>query len=293
VWESLAEGSIAPAEPRRREKFSDLTIGSLLARGLSFLGPGKSGAVRKARAATEKERASRSKWLMGDLGAGVLLMVLFGMWTSGVFKVKTPDGTIVLENLPTDAEVIVDGEKVIVGWQNGNKQAEIRVKPGTHKVEIKKDGISVDGKELTLKDGEREIFTVRLLPEKREAKAKAPPLENVPPKPEMSDEPKAEPSEYVNSPGKKFRLIPAGTFIMGSTPSEIERCINLKPPWLPAELFEAEWPAHEVEITKPFYIGIHEVTVGQFRQFVKAMDYKTQSEKEGGAFRTSRTGSGR
>jgi formylglycine-generating enzyme required for sulfatase activity len=261
VWESLTEGSIVS------------------------VGPGKSGAIRKPRAATVRERTSQKKWLIGGgIGVGVLLMVLLGMLASGVFKVKTKDGTIVLENVPLGAEVMVDDEKVTVSWHNGGKQAEIRVKPGTHKVEIKKDGISVDGKELTLKDGEREILTVRLLPEKREAKAKAPPLENVPPKPELSDEPKTEPSEYVNSLGMKFRLIPAGTFIMGSSPAEIERCINLKLSWPPAEQFESEGPEHEVEITKPFYIGIHEVTVGQFRQFVKAMDYKTQAEKEGGAF---------
>jgi formylglycine-generating enzyme required for sulfatase activity/serine/threonine protein kinase len=288
VWESLTESSSAPAEPRRRERFSDVTIGSLLARSISFLGPRENRTVHKHRAATVWHQASRNKWLVGGgLGAGVLLLVLLGMWASGVFtaKVKTQDGTIVLENLPADAEVIVDGEKVTVGWQNGGKQAEIRVKAGTHKVEIKKDGISVDGKELTLRDGEREIFTVRLLPEKREAKAKAPPPENLPPKPEMGDEPKTELSEYVNSLGMNFRLIPAGTFIMGSSPSEIERCINLKLSYPPPEQFEAEGPAHEVEITKPFYIGIHEVTVGQFRQFAKAMDYKTQAEKEGGAFR--------
>src|SRR5205085_1971944 len=43
--------------------------------------------------------------------AGLALVALIGLWAGGVFKVKTKDGTIVLENLPDDAEVLVDGDK--------------------------------------------------------------------------------------------------------------------------------------------------------------------------------------
>src|SRR5262249_55004975 len=46
---------------------------------------------------------------------------------------------------------------------------------------------------------------------------------------------------------------------------------------------------HEVEITHPFYMGQTEVTVGQFRQFVKATGYQTQAEREGGAYRYNPT----
>ena len=42
--------------------------------------------------------------------AACLLLALVGLWAAGVFKLKTKDGTIVLENLPADAEVFVDGE---------------------------------------------------------------------------------------------------------------------------------------------------------------------------------------
>ena len=34
-----------------------------------------------------------------------------------------------------------------------------------------------------------------------------------------------------------------------------------------------EGPAHEVAITRAFYLGQHEVTVGQFRRFVEASGY--------------------
>ncbi len=45
-----------------------------------------------------------------------------------------------------------------------------------------------------------------------------------------------------------------------------------------------EGPLHEVEISKPFYLGIYPVTVAQFRAFTKDSGYRTQAETEGGAY---------
>jgi formylglycine-generating enzyme required for sulfatase activity/tRNA A-37 threonylcarbamoyl transferase component Bud32 len=71
-----------------------------------------------------------------------------------------------------------------------------------------------------------------------------------------------------NSIGMKLNLIPAGRFLMGSPDTEPGREGH-------------EGPPHEVEITQPFYAGVHEVTVGQFRQFVKATGYRTEAETSG------------
>ena len=72
--------------------------------------------------------------------------------------------------------------------------------------------------------------------------------------------------EITNSIGMKFVLIPAGKFIMGSPKDEKDR-LN-------------DETQHEVTISKPFYLGVYTVTVGQFRQFVKDTGYKTEAEKD-------------
>jgi formylglycine-generating enzyme required for sulfatase activity len=68
----------------------------------------------------------------------------------------------------------------------------------------------------------------------------------------------------------KMVLIPPGTFVMGADKNE--------PGWA-----QGEGPRHEVEVSKPFAIGAFEVTVGQFRAFVKATNYVTETERLGGA----------
>ena len=38
---------------------------------------------------------------------------------------------------------------------------------------------------------------------------------------------------------------------------------------------------HRVRITRPFYLGLTEVTVGQFRKVVESLGYKTEAERGG------------
>jgi sulfatase modifying factor 1 len=70
---------------------------------------------------------------------------------------------------------------------------------------------------------------------------------------------------FTNSLGMEFALIPAGKFKMGSPPDEPLRHDN-------------EGPQHDVTISRPFLLGIHEVTVGQFRAFVDKSGYRTEAE---------------
>jgi len=75
-----------------------------------------------------------------------------------------------------------------------------------------------------------------------------------------------------------FVLIPAGTFTMGSTEAELKAMLAKWPQAQP-EWVNDEMPAHKVTLSNPFWMGKHEVTVGQFRRFVDATGYKSDAEK--------------
>lgn len=70
--------------------------------------------------------------------------------------------------------------------------------------------------------------------------------------------------EITNSIGMKLKLIPAGDFLMGSARSrqELVRLFGLDED--DAKYFTVEQPQHCVRITKPFYLGVTEVTQGQW-----------------------------
>jgi len=74
----------------------------------------------------------------------------------------------------------------------------------------------------------------------------------------------------TNTLGMKLKLIPAGVFQMGSPKDEKDRDDD-----------EGEKGPHTVRITKPFFMGVHEVTKGQFAQFVKDQNFQTEAERDG------------
>src|SRR6266542_186738 len=67
---------------------------------------------------------------------------------------------------------------------------------------------------------------------------------------ELADLPAA---QIVNSIGMKFVLVPAGRFLMGSPPTEAERAAD-------------EDPQHEVILSRPFYLGVFQVTQHEYEQ---------------------------
>ncbi|MCA8989875.1 MAG: SUMF1/EgtB/PvdO family nonheme iron enzyme, partial [Planctomycetaceae bacterium] len=75
------------------------------------------------------------------------------------------------------------------------------------------------------------------------------------------------PVEYENSIGMKFRLIPPGEFLMGSTPEEIEAALKQFPDKPEEQLWiQSEGPQHRVVLTQPFYLGLTELTQSQYFQ---------------------------
>ncbi len=81
----------------------------------------------------------------------------------------------------------------------------------------------------------------------------------------------------TNGLGMKLALIPPGEFMMGSDDATdldaeddeyVDKAAGRK-------------EKHRVRITRPFYMGVTEVTRGQFRAFVDNTGYKTEPERDG------------
>jgi serine/threonine-protein kinase len=67
----------------------------------------------------------------------------------------------------------------------------------------------------------------------------------------------------TNALGMRLALVAPGEFGMGSDSSAVP---------------EAERPPHRVRITRPFYIGVNEVSVGEFGRFVTETGYQTTAQ---------------
>ena len=80
----------------------------------------------------------------------------------------------------------------------------------------------------------------------------------------------------------KLVLVPAGEFLMGGDESP-DNLARDYPAYERKRLVELsdEAPVHAVRITRPFFLGQHEVTVGQFRRFLEASGYTPESEADG------------
>ena len=74
------------------------------------------------------------------------------------------------------------------------------------------------------------------------------------------------PVEITNSIGMKLKLIPAGEFMMGSgkSPQELVRLLGMRED--ATKWFTDEQPQHRVRITKPFYLGVYEVTQAEYEK---------------------------
>lgn len=141
---------------------------------------------------------------------------------SGIF------GEVTVAVLPADAEVFVDGKSV------GAANQKLRLVATTHDVEIRKTGFVTYKASITPRPGvSQKIETTLLTPEQTRMAAT--------------------PTNIRSKADQALKLMPIGSFTMGSPRREPGRKVN-----------EAQ---RDVQFKRPFYMGVSEVTNGQFRKF--------------------------
>ncbi|MFO0978393.1 MAG: SUMF1/EgtB/PvdO family nonheme iron enzyme [Planctomycetaceae bacterium] len=94
------------------------------------------------------------------------------------------------------------------------------------------------------------------------------------------------PVEYTNSIGMKFRLIPSGTFRMGSTPEEVQKAKPLLTDYQRdgtdrKPRADSESPPQIVTLTRPFFLGVTEVTQEQYEKIARANPSRWKNEGPG------------
>lgn len=222
---------------------------------------------------------------------------------STVIRLTTGSGTLVIETDDPGVKVAIDGQEVTI---TGGGVEELTLRPGEYKVAALKDGKRVKQELVSITRNGRTVVRMSLEPAATNGKAldtrsvsdwggwpaDAPPPAIVPFDAEQAKSHQqawAEyfdlPVEYENSIGMKFRLVPAGEFMMGTSQEEIDKLLaaakeQKRPDWFIKEI-PREAPQHKVTLTKPFSLCTHQVTRGQFRQFVEATGYKTDAEEDG------------
>ena len=143
----------------------------------------------------------------------------------------------------------------------------VATSPGWAREWTNTDGFSIEAELVEAKDGnvrlKRQDGKIVTVPVSKLSKADRDYLSSIA-KAKKTPKPKPLP-EITNSVGMKLKLIPAGEFMMGSAKSPQKVVQILDRDEDEAKYFTDEHPQHKVRITQPFYLGIHEVTQGQWK----------------------------
>jgi formylglycine-generating enzyme required for sulfatase activity len=137
-------------------------------------------------------------------------------------------GEITVRAQPADAQVFVDGKPM------GAPNQTLRLVAATHEIEIRKAGFVDFKTSVTPRPGIPQVVETRLLTAEQTRLAKTP-------------------ATIRTKLGQELKLMPIGRFTMGSPRREPGRRAN-----------EAQ---RDVELKRAFYMGVREVTNGEYRKF--------------------------
>ena len=137
-------------------------------------------------------------------------------------------GEVTVKAQPADAQLFIDGQL------RGSPDQTLKLTATTHDIEIRKPGLVTFKTTVTPRTGLPQLVTATLMNEEQTKLASIPPL-------------------IRTAAGGELKLMPVGSFVMGSPRREAGRRAN-----------ETQ---HPVALQRPFYFGVHEVTNVEYRKF--------------------------
>jgi serine/threonine protein kinase len=105
-------------------------------------------------------RRPRWTWMWPAAAAGVIALVLCTAWQAGLLRLRTPQGMLVVENIPASTELFVDGGRVTLQIPRAARM-EITVPAGKHGVEVRRGAVTLFGEQVTVAEGGRTPVVVR------------------------------------------------------------------------------------------------------------------------------------
>jgi formylglycine-generating enzyme required for sulfatase activity len=128
-----------------------------------------------------------------------------------------------------------------------------RVAAGPHAVKVEKAGFQTQEKQVEVLPEQTITLELRLVAEGA-APAAQPAPQPAAPAPQVAPTAPQPQGTRIGKDGLEYVWIPPGTFMMGCSPGDSECKVDEK-------------PAHQVTITRGFWMGRTEVTVGAYRRF--------------------------
>jgi serine/threonine protein kinase/Leucine-rich repeat (LRR) protein len=112
----------------------------------------------------------KNKWILGGVAAAVLGLAILA---AVVVKLRTPDGTLLVEINQPDAavQVLSDRGKVEISQPGGKGTLSISVDPGKHRLRVEKAGFAIFTKEVSIESGGTQSVKAILEPRKNESLA--------------------------------------------------------------------------------------------------------------------------
>lgn len=184
-----------------------------------------------------------------------IVLGCFGALLASVIYVQTDRGTLEIKSDDDEVNVRVEQDGKLITLVDLKANKEIRLRAGTYQVALG-DGeqdLGLDADEFTLHRGGKEVLRIR---------RQSPVLARLP---FDAGEAKRHQERWVRFRGAE---------------ATVKNDLGMTLALIPPADFEMR-AGYRVKITKPYYLGTHEVTLAQFRRFAEAAQYKSTLEGDG------------